>query len=124
MNTTKKKIIAAIIIGTFLLIPILVLKMIFYANLLYIGLSLVVLLVILLLEKIESLKGKYQDPKNGLFSAILKTLFLLGMLMQYTFFYWVFSKNSEITFKKEMLKQIAKHQDRIDELVNYSIFRR
>lgn len=124
MNTTKKKIIAAVIIGAFLLTPILLLKTIFYANLLYIGLSLFVWLVILLLEKIEDLKGKYQDPKNGLFSAIVKTLFILGVLMQYTFFYWVFNKNSEITFKKEALKQIAKHQDRIDELVNYSIFRR
>jgi hypothetical protein len=114
MNTTKKKIIAATLIGAFLLSPILVLKAIFYINLIYAASSLIVWLVILLVEKFEGLKGCYQDPKNGLFSEVFKVLFILGMLMEYAFFNWVFNKNSEILLKDEAAKQITNHKDKID----------
>lgn len=114
MNTTKKKIIAAALIGAFLLSPILVLKMIFYINLIYAASSLIVWLVILLVEKFEGLKGSYQDPKNGLFSEVFKVLFILGMLIEYAFFNWVFNKNSEILLKDEVAKQITDHKDKVD----------
>ena len=114
MNTTKKKIIAATLIGAFLLSPILVLKAIFYINLIYAASSLIVWLVILLVEKFEGLKGHYQDPKNGLFSEVFKVLFILGILMEYALFNWVFNKNSEILLKDEAAKQLANNVDNID----------
>lgn len=114
MNTTKKKIIAATLIGAFLLSPILVLKAIFYINLIYAASSLIVWLVILLVEKFEGLKGHYQDPKNGLFSEVFKVLFILGILMQYAFISWVFKKDSEILLKDEAAKQITNHKDKVD----------
>lgn len=114
MNTTKKKIIAATLIGAFLLSPILVLKAIFYINLIYAASSLIVWLVILLVEKFEGLKGSYQDPKNGLFSEVFKVLFILGMLIEYAFFNWLFNKNSEILLKDEVAKQITNHKDKVD----------
>lgn len=127
MNTTKKKIIATLLIGIFLLSPVLVLSMIFYANILYVIMSLTIWFVILLVNKFEDLKTSGWDPENNLysglfFSGVFKVLLFLGILMQYAFLAWVFKKDSEITFKKEAIKQIEKHQDRIDKCVkSYSI---
>ena len=60
------------------------------------------------------MKGHYQDPKNGLFSEVFKVLFILGILMEYAFFNWVFNKNSEILLKDEAAKQLANNVDNID----------
>ena len=117
-NTIKKKIIAIILIALLIVNPLMFLKAVLYFNLFYVVLSVVILLLTILLEKIESRKGNQQDPKNGLFSAIFKILFLSGFYAQYVFVHWLFSNNSEHSFKNDALKQFAKHQDIIEKIAD------
>lgn len=117
-NTTKKKIIAIILIALLIVNPLMFLKAVLYFNLFYVALSVVILLLTILLEKIESRKDNQQDPKNGLFSAIFKILFLFGFYAQYIFFHWLFSNNSEYSLKNEALKQFAKHQGFIEKIAD------
>lgn len=117
-NTTKKKIIAIILVTLLIVNPLMFLKAVLYLNLFYVALSVVILLLTILLEKIESRKGNQQDPKNGLFSAIFKILFLFGFYAQYIFLHWLFSNNSEHSLKNDALKQFAKHQDFIEKIAD------
>lgn len=117
-NTTKKKIIAIILVTLLIVNPLMFLKTVLYLNVFYVVLSAIILLLIILLEKIESWKGNQQDPKNGLFSAIFKILFLFGFYAQYIFLHWLFSNNSEHSLKNDALKQFAKHQGIIEKIAD------
>ena len=117
-NTAKKKIIAIILVALLIANPLMFLKAVLYLNLFYVVLSAIILLLTILLKKIESRKGNKQDPKNGLFSAIFKVLFLFGFYAQYIFLHWLFSNNSEYSLKNDALKQFAKHQGIIEKIAD------